>query len=76
VAEFVTVGRSDEIGENEARSFQVGGQMVGVARVSGALLACSRHLYAPTVQLDLRWRHRGNRDPVWMPRQPIRHEDG
>ena len=38
MAEFVTVGRSDE-GENEARSFQVGGQMVGVARVSGALLA-------------------------------------
>lgn len=41
MSEFVTVGTSDEIGENEARAFEVGDQTVGVARVGGELLAFS-----------------------------------
>ncbi|MGH2630787.1 MAG: Rieske (2Fe-2S) protein [Actinomycetota bacterium] len=41
MAEFVTVGTSDEIGENEAHAFDVGDQVVGVARVGGELLAFS-----------------------------------
>ena len=39
--DFVTVGKSDEIGESEASVFEVGDQVVGVARVGGELLAFS-----------------------------------
>ena len=41
MAEFVTVGTSDEIGESEASAFQVGDQVIGVARVGDELLAFS-----------------------------------
>jgi 3-phenylpropionate/trans-cinnamate dioxygenase ferredoxin subunit len=41
MAEFVSVGKSEEIGEGEAKAFQVGDQLVGVARVNGVLLAFS-----------------------------------
>jgi 3-phenylpropionate/trans-cinnamate dioxygenase ferredoxin component len=41
MAELVTVGKSGEIGEGDANSFQVGDRLVGVARVDGALLAFS-----------------------------------
>jgi 3-phenylpropionate/trans-cinnamate dioxygenase ferredoxin component len=41
MAEFVSVGKSEEIAEGEAKAFQVGEQLVGVARVNGELLAFS-----------------------------------
>jgi 3-phenylpropionate/trans-cinnamate dioxygenase ferredoxin subunit len=41
MAEFVTVGTSNQIGESEAIAFQVGDQVVGVARVGDELLAFS-----------------------------------
>ncbi|MBI3647302.1 MAG: Rieske 2Fe-2S domain-containing protein [Actinobacteria bacterium] len=41
MAELVTVGRSDEIGEGKTKAFQVGAQLVGIARVGGELLAFS-----------------------------------
>jgi nitrite reductase/ring-hydroxylating ferredoxin subunit len=41
MAELVTVGSSDQVGEGEATAFAVGGQEVAVARVGGALYAFS-----------------------------------
>ena len=41
MAEFVTVGGSDEVGEGEATAFAVGDQEVAVARVDGDLYAFS-----------------------------------
>ena len=41
MAEFVTVGTADEIGEGAAKAYQVGDQLVGIARVKGELLAFS-----------------------------------
>jgi 3-phenylpropionate/trans-cinnamate dioxygenase ferredoxin subunit len=41
MAEFVSVGRSDEIAEGEAKAFDVGGQEIGVSRVDGTLYAFS-----------------------------------
>ena len=41
MAEFVSVGRSDEIIEGEAKTFDVGGQEIGVSRVDGTLYAFS-----------------------------------
>ena len=41
MAEFVTVGKADEVAEGEAKSFPVGGEEVAVARVEGELLAFS-----------------------------------
>jgi 3-phenylpropionate/trans-cinnamate dioxygenase ferredoxin component len=41
MAEFVPVGKSEEIGEGGAKAYQVGDQLVGVARVNGGLLAFS-----------------------------------
>ncbi len=41
MAEFVTVGRAEEIEEGGAKAFQVGDQLVGVSRVNGELLAFS-----------------------------------
>ncbi len=41
MAEFVTVGRADEIGEGEATAFAVGDEEVAVARVNGDLFAFS-----------------------------------
>ncbi len=41
MSEYATVGESGEVVEGEARSFQVGDQVVGVARVGGDLLAFS-----------------------------------
>ena len=39
--EFVSVGRSDEIVEGEAKAFDVGGREIAVSRVDGALHAFS-----------------------------------
>jgi 3-phenylpropionate/trans-cinnamate dioxygenase ferredoxin component len=39
--EFVSVGRSDEIAEGEAKAFDVGGQEIAVSRVGGTLHAFS-----------------------------------
>jgi 3-phenylpropionate/trans-cinnamate dioxygenase ferredoxin component len=39
VAQFVTVGKADEVPEGEARSFDVGGKAVAVARVNGSWFA-------------------------------------
>jgi 3-phenylpropionate/trans-cinnamate dioxygenase ferredoxin subunit len=39
MAEFVTVGRSDEVGEGEAKPFAAGGEQIAVARVGGTLYA-------------------------------------
>jgi nitrite reductase/ring-hydroxylating ferredoxin subunit len=39
MAEFVTVGRSDEVPEGEATAFAVGAREIAVARVEGALYA-------------------------------------
>jgi nitrite reductase/ring-hydroxylating ferredoxin subunit len=41
MAEFVTVGRVEEIADNEAKAFDVGGQQIAVARVDGTLHAFS-----------------------------------
>jgi nitrite reductase/ring-hydroxylating ferredoxin subunit len=41
MAEFVTVGRADEIAEGEAKAFPVNGQEIAVSRVDGALVAFS-----------------------------------
>ena len=41
MGEFVTVAKSDEVGEGDARAFQVGEQLIGVVRVGGELLAFS-----------------------------------
>jgi len=41
MAEFVTVGRADEIAEGEAKAYPVNGQEIAVSRVSGALYAFS-----------------------------------
>ena len=39
MAEFVTVAKADEVGEGEAKAFQVGDKLVGVVRSGGELLA-------------------------------------
>jgi len=39
--EFVSVGRSDEIAEGEAKVFDVGGQEIAASRVDGMLYAFS-----------------------------------
>ncbi|MGZ5212473.1 MAG: Rieske (2Fe-2S) protein [Actinomycetota bacterium] len=41
MAELVTVGRADEIGEGEAKAFPVKGVEIAVSRVAGALYAFS-----------------------------------
>ncbi len=41
MAEFVTVGRADEIVEGEAKAFPVNGEEIAVARVTGTLYAFS-----------------------------------
>jgi 3-phenylpropionate/trans-cinnamate dioxygenase ferredoxin subunit len=41
MAEFVTVGRSEELGEGAAQAFRVGDQLVAVARSEGRLFAFS-----------------------------------
>jgi len=41
MGEFVTVAKSDQIGEGQARAFQVGDQLVAVARSGGAVFAFS-----------------------------------
>lgn len=41
MAEFVTVGRADEIGEGEAKAFPVNGEEIAVSRVGGSLYAFS-----------------------------------
>jgi nitrite reductase/ring-hydroxylating ferredoxin subunit len=39
MADFVTVGKTDEIGEGRAKAFEFGGQTVAVVRANGELLA-------------------------------------
>jgi 3-phenylpropionate/trans-cinnamate dioxygenase ferredoxin subunit len=39
MAEFITVGRADEVPEGEMRGYQVGGEDVAVANVGGTLHA-------------------------------------
>lgn len=58
MAEFVTVGTSDQIGESGATAFRVGDLVVGVARVGDELLAFSDVCTHQLVQLDLPWRDR------------------
>lgn len=41
MADYVTVGRSDEVGEGEAAAFTVGDDEIAVARVEGELYAFS-----------------------------------
>jgi nitrite reductase/ring-hydroxylating ferredoxin subunit len=41
MAEFVTVGRADEIPEGEAKAFPVNGEEIAVSRVTGTLYAFS-----------------------------------
>lgn len=41
MAEYVTVGRADEIGEGEAKAFPVNGEEIAVSRVGGGLYAFS-----------------------------------
>lgn len=41
MAEFVTVGRADEIDEGEAKAFPVNGAEIAVSRVAGTLYAFS-----------------------------------
>lgn len=39
MAEFVTVGKADEVSEGEAKAFSVHGEEIAVSRVNGELLA-------------------------------------
>jgi 3-phenylpropionate/trans-cinnamate dioxygenase ferredoxin subunit len=41
MAEFVTVGRADEIPDGEAKAFPVNGEEIAVSRVAGTLYAFS-----------------------------------
>ncbi len=41
MAEFVTVGKTDEVGEGDAKAYSLNDQEIAVARVDGALLAFS-----------------------------------
>jgi nitrite reductase/ring-hydroxylating ferredoxin subunit len=41
MAEFVSVGSADQVGEGSATAFEVGGDEVAVARVGGVLYAYS-----------------------------------
>ncbi len=41
MAEFMTVGRVEEIDDGEAKAFDVGGQEIAVARVGGVLYGFS-----------------------------------
>jgi len=41
VAEWITVGKADEVAEGDANAFDVNGVQIAVARVDGALLAFS-----------------------------------
>ena len=41
MAEWITVGKADEVAEGDATAFDVNGEEVAVARVDGALLAFS-----------------------------------
>ena len=41
MAEWITVGKSDEVAEGEANAFDVNGTQIAVARVDGALHAFS-----------------------------------
>ena len=41
MAEFVMVGRAEEIGEGEAKAFPVGGSEIAVSRSNGTLYAFS-----------------------------------
>ena len=41
MAEFVTVGTTDEVGEGEAKAFSVNGEEIAVARVDGEFVAFS-----------------------------------
>lgn len=39
MAEWITVGRADDIAEGDAEAFEVAGEQIAVARVNGSLLA-------------------------------------
>jgi 3-phenylpropionate/trans-cinnamate dioxygenase ferredoxin component len=39
MAEFVTVGRADEVAEGQVKAFEVAGQLVAVTRIGGTLYA-------------------------------------
>ena len=41
MAEFVTVGKAEEVAEGTAKAFSVGGQEIAVARTGGTLYAFS-----------------------------------
>jgi nitrite reductase/ring-hydroxylating ferredoxin subunit len=56
MAEFITVGRADDVPEGEMRQFQVGGEDVAVANVDGELHAFSdvcTHMQCSLVEGDL-----------------------
>ena len=56
MAEFITVGRPDDVPEGEIRQFQVGGEDVAVANVDGELHAFSdvcTHLQCSLAEGDL-----------------------
>jgi nitrite reductase/ring-hydroxylating ferredoxin subunit len=56
MAEFITVGRPDEVPEGEMRQFQVGGDDVAVANVDGELHAFSdvcTHMQCSLAEGDL-----------------------
>jgi nitrite reductase/ring-hydroxylating ferredoxin subunit len=56
MAEFITVGKADEVPEGEMRQFQVGGDDIAVANVAGDLHAFSdvcTHMQCSLVEGDL-----------------------
>jgi len=69
MSEFVTVGKSDEIGESDASAFQVGEHLIAVARVDGELLVFSGDLvFAGSIgRSDF-----ANSDPAAMRRSLVR----
>jgi nitrite reductase/ring-hydroxylating ferredoxin subunit len=56
MAEFITVGKADDVPEGEMRQFQVGGDDIAVANVAGDLHAFSdvcTHMQCSLVEGDL-----------------------
>ena len=73
VAEFVTVGRSDEVPEGEATAFAVDDARDRGRARRRSRCTRSRHLQPSPLQPRDRRRDRGHHDHVRVPRQRVRH---
>ena len=73
MGEFVMVAGAVEVGEGEAAAFDVRGERIAVAKVSGTLHAFGDILYAsPVLPLG---RGRGPGGDLSLPRKPVRRHE-